>query len=272
MDVPSGAETSRAPQRRQYFKRLPLRTEDEGLITLGQVAKIEIVQQVGLIARESGERRVAILINNAGRDTESFVEEAQVTLRDKMEWPDGYYFEFGGQFENLIKAKQRLTVVVPMALALIFILIFMSFGSFRQAALIFTCVPLAVTGGIFAIYLRGMPFTISAAVGFIAVFGVAVLNGVVMVSYINQLRDQGHEVMEAVKLGAKRRLRPVLMTASVAILGLVPLLLADGIGSNVQRPLATVVVGGLITSTLLTLVVLPSIYQWFAMKRKEVDL
>jgi len=166
----------------------------------------------------------------------------------------------------------RLQVVVPITLALIFLLLYSAFGSLRYATLIFLNVPFAVTGGIVALFVTGLYLSVPAAVGFIAVFGVAVLNGVVMVSYINQLRDQGHEVMEAVKLGAKRRLRPVLMTASVAILGLVPLLLADGIGSNVQRPLATVVVGGLITSTLLTLVVLPSIYQWFAMKRKEVDL
>ena len=244
------------------IKRLPLRTEDEGLITLGQVAKIEILQQVGQIAREAGERRVAILINNAGRDTESFVEEAQVTLRDKMEWPDGYYFEFGGQFENLIKAKQRLTVVVPMALALIFILIFMSFGSFRQAALIFTCVPLAVTGGIFAIYLRGMPFTISAAVGFIALSGIAVLNGIMLISFINQLREGGMGLREAVVEGALTRLRPKLMTALVASFGFIPMALATGPGAEVQRPLATVVIGGIISSTILTLVLLPALYEW----------
>ena len=186
--------------------------------------------------------------------------------------PPGYFVEFGGQFENQQRAMARLQVVVPITLALIFLLLYSAFGSLRYATLIFLNVPFAVTGGIVALFVTGLYLSVPAAVGFIAVFGVAVLNGVVMVSYINQLRDQGYEVMEAVKLGAKRRLRPVLMTASVAILGLVPLLLADGIGSNVQRPLATVVVGGLITSTLLTLVVMPSIYPWFAIKRKEVDL
>jgi heavy metal efflux system protein len=255
------------------IKRLPLRTEDEGLITLGQVANIEIVQQVGLIARESGERRVAILINNAGRDTESFVEEAQTTLREKMEWPDGYYFEFGGQFENLIKAKQRLTIVVPMALGLIFILIFMSFGSLKQATLIFTCVPLAITGGIFAIYWRGMPFTISAGVGFIALSGIAVLNGIMLISFINQLREGGMPLRDAVVKGSFTRLRPKLMTALVASFGFIPMALATGPGAEVQRPLATVVIGGIISSTILTLVLLPALYEWLERKseRRRLD-
>ncbi|MCB1096675.1 MAG: efflux RND transporter permease subunit [Verrucomicrobiae bacterium] len=255
------------------IKRLPLRTEDGGLITLGQVTKIEIVQQVGLIARESGERRVAILINNAGRDTESFVEEAQTTLREKMDWPDGYYFEFGGQFENLIKAKERLMIVVPMALGLIFILIFMSFGSLRQAALIFTCVPLAVTGGIFAIYWRGMPFTISAGVGFIALSGIAVLNGIMLISFINQLREGGMPLRDAVVKGALTRLRPKLMTALVASFGFIPMALATGPGAEVQRPLATVVIGGIISSTILTLVLLPALYEWLERKseRRRLD-
>jgi cobalt-zinc-cadmium resistance protein CzcA len=255
------------------IKRLPLRTEDGGLITLGQVTKIEIVQQVGLIARESGERRVAILINNAGRDTESFVEEAQTTLREKMDWPDGYYFEFGGQFENLIKAKERLMIVVPMALGLIFILIFMSFGSLRQAALIFTCVPLAVTGGIFAIYWRGMPFTISAGVGFIALSGIAVLNGIMLISFINQLREGGMPLRDAVVKGSLTRLRPKLMTALVASFGFIPMALATGPGAEVQRPLATVVIGGIISSTILTLVLLPALYEWLERKseRRRLD-
>lgn len=204
---------------------------------------------------------VAILINNAGRDTESFVEEAQATLRDRMEWPDGYYFEFGGQFENLIKAKQRLTIVVPMALALIFVLIFMSFGSFRQSALIFTCVPLAITGGIFALQSRGMPFTISAGVGFIALSGIAVLNGIMLISFINQLRAGGMALREAVVRGSLTTLRPKLMTALVASFGFIPMALATGPGAEVQRPLATVVIGGILTSTILTLVLLPALYE-----------
>ena len=244
------------------IRRLPLRTEDEGLITLGQVANIEIVQQVGTVAREATQRRVSILINNEGRDTKSFVEEAQTALREQIDWPDGYYFEFGGQFENLIKARQRLSVVVPVAMGLIFVLIFMSFGSFRQAALIFTCVPLAVTGGIFAMYLRGMPFTISAGVGFIALSGIAVLNGIMLISFINQLREGGMGLRDAVVQGSLTRLRPKLMTALVASFGFIPMALATGPGAEVQRPLATVVIGGIITSTILTLVLLPTLDEW----------
>lgn len=254
------------------IKRLPLRTEEGGLITLGQVTNIRVVQQVGLVARESGQRRVSILINNAGRDTESFVQEARSTLREKMDWPAGYYFEFGGQFKNLMEAKKRLTIVVPVALGLIFVLIFMSFGSFRQAALIFTCVPLAITGGIFAIYLRGMPFTISAAVGFIALSGIAVLNGIMLISFINQLREGGMGLRDAVIQGSLTRLRPKLMTALVASFGFVPMALATGSGAEVQRPLATVVIGGIITSTILTLILLPALYEWLERKPERRKL
>ncbi|MBN2873076.1 MAG: efflux RND transporter permease subunit, partial [Halothiobacillaceae bacterium] len=165
-----------------------------------------------------------------------------------------------------------LYVVVPITLALIFLMLFSAFGSLRYATLIFLNVPFAVTGGIFALWVSGLYLSVPGAVGFIAVFGVAVLNGVVMVSYINQLRERGMEIADAVRTGAEHRLRPVLMTASVAILGLIPLLLADGIGSNVQRPLAAVVIGGLVTSTLLTLLVLPSVYRWFAVPRRDVDV
>ena len=190
-----------------------------------------------------------------------------------MEWPDGYYFEFGGQFENLIKAKQRLTIVVPMALGLIFILIFMSFGSLKQATLIFTCVPLAITGGIFAIYWRGMPFTISAGVGFIALSGIAVLNGIMLISFINQLREGGMPLRDAVVKGSLTRLRPKLMTALVASFGFIPMALATGPGAEVQRPLATVVIGGIISSTILTLVLLPALYEWLERKseRRRLD-
>lgn len=244
------------------IKRLPLRTEDGGLITLGQVANVEVVQQVGTVAREATRRRVSILINNEGSDTESFVKEAQAALREQIDWPDDYYFEFGGQFGNLIKAKQRLTIVVPVAMGLIFVLIFMSFGSFRQAALIFTCVPLAITGGIFAMYFRGMPFTISAGVGFIALSGIAVLNGIMLISFINQLREGGMGLRDAVVQGSLTRLRPKLMTALVASFGFIPMAISTGPGAEVQRPLATVVIGGIITSTILTLVLLPALYDW----------
>ena len=242
--------------------RLPLRTDGGGLITLGQVARISVTQQVGSVARESGQRRVSILINNTGRDTESFVKAARDALRQQMEWPAGYFFDFGGQFKNLLEAKKRLTLVVPMALALIFILIFMSFGSLRQTALIFLCVPLAVTGGVFALQLRGMIFTISAAVGFIALSGIAVLNGIMLISFMNQLRQEGRTLREAVVQGTLLRLRPKLMTALVASFGFVPMALATGAGAEVQRPLATVVIGGIVSSTFLTLILLPTLYEW----------
>ncbi|RBP38592.1 cobalt-zinc-cadmium resistance protein CzcA [Roseimicrobium gellanilyticum] len=244
------------------MSRLPLRTEEGSMLTLGQVAKIQLVPQPVQIAREDTQRRVSILINVRGRDTESFVQEATRAIHEKVKFPDGYYFEFGGQFKNLVEARERLLVVVPMALALIFALIFLSFGSLRQAALIFTCVPLAVTGGIFALYLRGMPFTISAAVGFIALSGIAVLNGIMLISFINQLRTQGLSLRDAVVEGTLTRLRPKLMTAFVASLGFVPMAIATGAGAEVQRPIATVVIGGIITSTFLTLLVVPVLYEW----------
>lgn len=253
------------------MERLPLRTEQGGLLALGQVAKVKLVAQPVQIVREDTQRRVSVLINVRGRDTASFVEEATRAIREKVSFPDGYYFEFGGQFKNLVEAKQRLAIVVPLALALIFVLIFLSFGSLRQAALIFLCVPLAVTGGIFALWLRGMPFTISAAVGFIALSGIAVLNGIMLISFINQLREQGRELREAVVEGTLTRLRPKLMTALVASLGFVPMAIATGAGAEVQRPLATVVIGGILTSTFLTLLVVPVLYEWLERKTKTTN-
>jgi cobalt-zinc-cadmium resistance protein CzcA len=251
------------------LKRLPISTEDGGLLALGQIAKVVLVEQVTQIAREDAQRRVAILVNVRGRDTAGFVEEATRNIESKVKFPDGYYFEFGGQFKNLVEAKKRLSIVVPLALALIFMLIFVSFGSLRQATLIFICVPLAVTGGIFALYLRGMPFTISAGVGFIALSGIAVLNGIMLISFINQLREEGRSLRDAVVEGALTRLRPKLMTAMVASLGFVPMALAHGAGAEVQRPLATVVIGGIISSTFLTLVLLPTLYEWVERRSKN---
>jgi cobalt-zinc-cadmium resistance protein CzcA len=251
------------------MSRLPLRTEDGGMLVLGQVAKVKLVDQPVQISREDTQRRVSVLINVRGRDTESFVREATKALHEKVKFPDGYYFEFGGQFKNLVEARQRLAIVVPLALALIFVLIFLSFGSLRQAALIFTCVPLAVTGGIFALWARSMPFTISAAVGFIALSGIAVLNGIMLISFINQLRAEGRGTREAVIEGTLTRLRPKLMTALVASLGFVPMALSTGAGAEVQRPLATVVIGGIVTSTFLTLLVVPVLYDWIEGKHKN---
>ncbi len=241
---------------------LPVTTEEHLQVPLSRLAEVTVADRVGTINRENTQRRVAILINVRGRDTEGFVHEAQGKLRERLKLPAGYYYEFGGQFENLQAARARLAIVVPSALALIFALIYASFGSARQAFIVYTGIPLAVTGGVFALWARGIPFSISAGVGFIALSGVAVLNGVVMISFFNQLREQGRSVRQAVIEGALTRLRPVLMTALVASLGFVPMALATGSGAEVQRPLATVVIGGVLSATFLTLVVLPALYDW----------
>ena len=252
---------------------LPVRTEEnDGIqVPLGRLANITVADRVGSITRENTQRRVAILINVRGRDTEGFVREAAARLRAQMAWPAGYSFEFGGQFENLQAARARLGIVVPVALGLIFALIYASFGSARQALLVFACVPLAVTGGVAALWARGLPFTISAAVGFIALSGIAVLNGIMLISFINQLRAQGRDVRAAVLEGTLTRLRPKLMTALVASLGFVPMALSTGPGAEVQRPLATVVIGGVVTATFLTLVVLPVLYDWLEGGRRIVS-
>ena len=250
------------------MERLPVRTEQGMMLELGQIAKVKLVDQVNQIARENTQRRVSVLINVRGRDTAGFVDEATKAIHEQVRFPSGYYFEFGGQFKNLIEAKNRLTIVVPLALGLIFMLIFLSFNSLRQAALIFLCVPLAVSGGIFALHFRGMPFTISAAVGFIALSGIAVLNGIMLISYINQLREQGKSLRDAVIEGTLTRLRPKLMTALVASLGFLPMAIATGAGAEVQRPIATVVIGGIVTSTFLTLLIVPLLYEWLERKSK----
>jgi cobalt-zinc-cadmium resistance protein CzcA len=241
---------------------LPVRTTDGGLVTLGQVADVSMAESVNTISREAFQRRMAIQVNLRGRDVQSFVAEAQEKIGAEVKMPEGYFVEYGGAFKNLQEARGRLAIVVPAALALIFLLIFIAFGSVRQALIVYTGIPLAVTGGIFALWLRDLPFSISAAVGFIALSGVAVLNGVMMISFINQLREEGKGVREAVIEGALTRLRPVLMTALVAALGFVPMALARGSGAEVQRPIATVVIGGIITATMLTLVLLPTLYAW----------
>lgn len=242
--------------------RLPVRVDDGGLLTLGQVADFKVVEQVAAIAREFSQRRAAIMVNLRGRDVESFVLEAQKKVAEQIQLPDGYTIEFGGQFKNLQEARARLAIVVPVALGLIFVLVFMALGSLRQTLLVYTGIPLAVTGGVFALWLRDLPFSISAGVGFIALSGVAVLNGLMMISYFNLLREQGRDVPTCVREGAMTRLRPVLMTALVASLGFVPMAIATGAGAEVQRPLATVVIGGILSSTFLTLVLLPTLYEW----------
>jgi cobalt-zinc-cadmium resistance protein CzcA len=247
---------------------LPVVAENGVQVPLERVANIEVVDRINSITREDTQRRVAILVNPRGRDIDSFVRDADTQLRAKVKFPPGYFFAFGGQFENLQTARGRLAVVVPAALALIFVLIYASFGSVRQAALVFVCVPLAATGGVFALWARGMPFTISAAIGFIALSGIAVLNGIMLVSFINSLRVQGRGMRDACIEGTLTRLRPLLMTALVASFGFVPMALSTSAGAEVQRPLATVVIGGILTSTFLTLVVLPVLYDWIEARRR----
>jgi len=241
---------------------------DLGFVPLGEVANVEIAEGINQISRENGKRRIVVQANVRGRDLGSFVAEAQTRVA-AIKLPAGQWLVWGGQYENLVAAKQRLTVVVPICFVLIFMLLFGTFKSVKYALLVFAAVPLGLTGGVVALWLRDMPFSISAAVGFIALSGVAVLNGLVMVSFINQLRLEGLDRDGAIVQGCVVRLRPVLMTAMVASLGFVPMALARGTGSEVQRPLATVVIGGLISSTLLTLIVLPALYRIFTGRRKD---
>ncbi|MBI3301380.1 MAG: efflux RND transporter permease subunit [Deltaproteobacteria bacterium] len=256
---------------RQDFDRIKdVRVADPSgrLIPLGQLADIRIEEGPAQISREKIHRRLAVETNVRGRDLASFVADAQRAVERRVKLPPGYWIEWGGQFENLQRASARLAVVVPMALFLIFVLLYSTFNAATPALLIYLNVPLAATGGIFALALRGMPFSISAGVGFIALFGVAVLNGVVLMSYVPQMRREGLSGKEAARRGAEIRLRPVLMTALVASLGFVPMALSTSSGAEVQRPLATVVIGGLITSTVLTLLVLPTLYAWIESRRE----
>jgi cobalt-zinc-cadmium resistance protein CzcA len=247
----------------ETIKNLLVSAPNGSRIPLAQLADVKLVEGPAQISREDTRRRIGVELNVRGRDIGSFVRDAQDAIDEQLKLPPGYYLTWGGTFENLQRASARLLIVVPLALFLIFVLLFTTFKSVRQALLIYTGIPFAVVGGVFALALRGMPFSISAGVGFIALFGVAVLNGVVMVSYINHLREEGRSVIEAVKVGAEIRLRPVLMTALVASLGFIPMAIAASAGAEVQQPLATVVIGGLVTSTLLTLLILPILYGWF---------
>ncbi len=232
-----------------------------GFVPLQELASIELTVGANQISRENGSRRVVVTANVRGRDLGSFVQEVQRRVGDEVELPPGYWVEYGGTFEQLISGAQRLALVVPMALLMIFGLLYMLFRSAKDAAIVFSGVPLALTGGVLALLLRGLPLSISAGVGFIALSGVAVLNGVVMLSFIRSLREEGRPLEEAIREGALTRLRPVLMTALVASLGFIPMAFNVGAGAEVQRPLATVVIGGIISSTLLTLLVLPALYR-----------
>lgn len=230
-------------------------------VPLGEVATIREIVGPNQINRESGKRNVVVTANVEGRDLGSFIGETQQVMREQLDLPDGYWLDYGGTFEQLQSASQRLMIVVPLTLLLILGLLFSAFNSVRDALIVFSGVPLALTGGVLALVLRDMPLSISAAVGFIALSGVAVLNGVVLMSFIRELRAEGMALLDAIREGASQRLRPVLMTALVASLGFIPMAFNTGTGAEVQRPLATVVIGGIVSSTLLTLVVLPALYQ-----------
>ena len=251
------------------LKRLPVRVDNGGVLPLSSLATLKMGEQVAAITREYSQRRAPVLANIRGRDIESFVREARERIAAEVQLPPGYAIEFGGQFQNLIAAKRRLGYVVPIALSLILVLIYFTFHSVRQTLMIFLCVPLAVTGGVFALWLRDIPFSLSAAVGFIALSGIAVLNGLMILTFFNQLRERGADLRTAVWDGSLLRLRPKLMTALVASLGFVPMALATGSGAEVQRPLATVVIGGIISSTFLTLVLLPTLYEWLERKQEN---
>ncbi len=247
---------------------LPLSTDDGQLIPLSSVADISFQPGAAQISRDDGRRRIVVSANVRGRDIESAIAEVQEVVESRLRLPAGYAVAYGGQFENLQAAKARLSVAVPVALVLIFVLLYFTFNSLKEGLLIYTAIPMAAVGGVFALMIRGMPFSISAGVGFIALFGIAVLNGIVMIAYFNQLEKQGiSNVYERITRGALTRLRPVLMTAAVASLGFLPMALSHGAGAEVQRPLATVVIGGLVTSTLLTLIVLPVLYALFFPKK-----
>ena len=247
------------------FDNLQIALPDGGHAPVTAVAKIEKVEGVVSVGRERGQRFVVITSNVLNRDLVSFVDEARKTVAEKVELPTGYTVEFGGQFENQQRAAATLSVVVPVSLGLIFLLLFSTFGSVRQAALVLSNIPLAMVGGVFALWLSGEYLSVPASVGFIALLGIAVLNGVVMVSYFNQLIATGMDLVKVVQVGSSRRLRPVLMTASIAAFGLIPLLFATGPGSEIQRPLAIVVIGGLVSSTFLTLFLLPILFKLFGL-------
>ncbi|MFZ5947172.1 MAG: efflux RND transporter permease subunit [Stygiobacter sp.] len=254
------------------IKNLLVPASNGTMIRLGDIADFVMIEGPAEISHSAGRRMLVTECNVRERDIESFVKELQEIISEKIKMPAGYIINYGGEFENLQRASDRLALVVPISLGLIFLLLFASVNSIKQALIIFTGIPFAVVGGVIALWLRDMPFSISAGVGFIALFGVAVLNGVVMLTYYNKLILEGMSIREAVINGSIIRLRPVITTALVASLGFIPMAVSTSAGAEVQRPLATVVIGGLITSTLLTLVVLPTVYDWFIKKKSEEEL
>jgi len=253
-------------------RRIVLRAPGGEQVMLGELARIEVNRGPEKINREEGQRRVVVMTNVRGRDLGSFVAEVRTRLGRELKLPPGYFIEYGGQFENQQRATRRLMLVIPLVVGIIFGLLYMTFNDVRQSILVLANVPFALVGGIAALWLRGMNLNLSASVGFIALFGVAVLNGVVLVTSINQLREQGVALRDAVLAGARRRLRPVLMTALVASLGFVPMAISTSTGAEIQRPLATVVIGGLFSSTMLTLFLLPIFYEWIVKGEKDTAI
>jgi cobalt-zinc-cadmium resistance protein CzcA len=248
---------------------IPVRTAGGALLPFSQVASIELDEGYSFVRRESLQRYSVLQMDVKGRDVDSFVKEANARIAEQVKLPEGYYFQWGGAFENQQRAMARLAVIVPLTIGLIFMLLYTAFNSVRHATLIIANVPFAIIGGIVGLFITGQYISVPSAIGFIAVFGVAMLNGIVMVTFLNDQRGQGLSIRDAVRRGAELRLRPVLMTASVAILGLVPMLLSTGVGAETQRPLATVVVGGLFTSTALTLLLLPLFYEWSELRAER---
>jgi cobalt-zinc-cadmium resistance protein CzcA len=253
------------------IRDIPLRTASGAIVPLGKVADVTTAEGYSFVRREQLQRYAVIQMDVRGRDVDGFVKDANAAIAQQVQLPPGYWIEWGGAFENQQRALARLSIIVPLTIFFIFVLLYTAFNSIKYATLIIANVPFATIGGLVALFISGQYLSVPSAIGFIAVFGVAMLNGIVLVSFTNELREKGLTVAEAVRRGCELRLRPVLMTASVAILGLIPMLLSSGVGAETQRPLASVVVGGLITSTLLTLVLLPVIYEWMETRKEKTQ-
>ena len=263
----SSCVTRKARATLEAIKDLVIRTPSGALLQLDHIAKIDEIIGPRQITRENNQRFITVQTNVRGRDIGSFVADGQKRISEAVEFPAGYFVEWGGQFELQQEANKRLALVVPITLGLVFLLLFMNFGSLRSSLLIMLNIPLALVGGVVALWLSGLNLSVPASVGFIALFGIALGNGMVLVTYLNWLVEEGETIDEASIKGACMRLRPVLMTALTTALGLIPLIYATGAGSEVQAPLATVVIGGLVSSTLLTLLVIPAVYKWFVPKQ-----
>ena len=261
--------TDQAKQSIEAIQNIPLRSSGGAIVPLHKVAEVSVTEGYSFIRREQLQRYAVIQMDVRGRDVDSFVQAAEAAIESQVKMPPGYWIEWGGAFENQQRALKRLAIIVPLTIFFIFVLLYTAFNSVKYATLIIANVPFATIGGVVSLYISGQYLSVPSAIGFIAVFGVAMLNGIVLISFLNELREKGLSVYDAVRKGAEMRLRPVMMTASVAILGLVPMLLSSGVGAETQRPLAAVVVGGLITSTLLTLVLLPVLYEWMETRKQK---